>query len=73
VGLFGLTVERDTREYKSQNHAWGAKDHDSSTSDDINVLERHECENKVGSRDNQSNSGGLIESYGLKQRCGVVH
>ena len=68
-GEKGRTVEGDAGEREAEDHPRGGEDHDPPPADDVDVLERDEGEDEVGSGDDKADSGWLVESNLLEQ-CG---
>ena len=60
-------MESNAGEREAEDHPWGGEDHDPPSADDIDVLERDEGEDKVGSGDDKTDSGWLVESNLLEQ------
>ena len=61
-------MESDGGERESEDHAGCGPDHDPAPADDVDVLEREEGEDEVGSRDDQADRDGLVEANLLEQR-----
>lgn len=66
-------MERYRSQDETEDHPRRGEDHDAPPTDDIDILQRKQRENEIGSRNNQPDSNGLIETNRSEQGSGIVH